>query len=106
MKKLLFLGMFFSATMVFANTDSSSEISNSNSNNSTKNVKNRSSTNSVELKNVSSNEKSSKEKNKMGDCTLTIKGTFDGHKVDVVVTISDVSWGRCVLLKAGIKAAS
>jgi hypothetical protein len=44
-----------------------------------------SSTNSVELKNVSSNEKSSKEKNKMGDCTLTIKGTFDGHKVDYTV---------------------
>lgn len=41
---------------------------------------------------------------KMYDCEITIKGDFDGNKVDVVVTISDVSWVGCQTIKAVVKA--
>lgn len=38
------------------------------------------------------------------DCVLTIKGNYGGHQVDVVVTISDVSYVKCLALKTGIAA--
>lgn len=39
------------------------------------------------------------------DCTFGIKGTFDGVKVDVQITVSDVSWLECGALKLGVKNA-
>jgi hypothetical protein len=106
MKKILILGMLLSATMTFANSNSSSEIIHSNSNKFKENTQNVSLNKLVKLKNATINDKKSKKGGKMGDCTLTVKGTFDGHKVDVIVTISDVSWVKCTAMKAGILAAS
>lgn len=39
------------------------------------------------------------------DCTVRIKGTFDGVKVDVEITVYDVTWLECQALKIGIKKA-
>jgi hypothetical protein len=39
------------------------------------------------------------------DCTFTIKGTFDGVKVDLQITVYDVSWLECGALKLGVKNA-
>ncbi len=38
------------------------------------------------------------------DCTITIKGTFDGVEVDLEITISDTSTLECLWLKARVKA--
>ena len=43
-------------------------------------------------------------KNKMKDCTVKIKGNFDGVEVDIEVTVYDVSWTKCTLFQLGIKA--
>jgi hypothetical protein len=37
------------------------------------------------------------------NCEITIKGNFEGTKVDVVVTIYDVSWAGCQTLKLAVK---
>ena len=37
------------------------------------------------------------------DCEVKVKGNFEGTKVDVVVTIYDVSWGGCQTLKLAVK---
>lgn len=39
------------------------------------------------------------------DCTFNIKGTFDGVKVDLQITVYDISWVECGLLKLGVKDA-
>lgn len=39
------------------------------------------------------------------DCTIKIKSTIQGVKVDLEITLSDVSWGDCLLFKTGLKAA-
>lgn len=39
------------------------------------------------------------------DCEVTVKANVDGNKVDVVVTIYDVSWVGCQSLKAAVKLA-
>jgi len=39
------------------------------------------------------------------DCTVTIKGNFDGMIVNVTITVSNTNLAECLLLKAGVKAA-
>jgi len=39
------------------------------------------------------------------DCTFNIKGTFDGVKVDLRITVYDISIIECGLLKLGVKDA-
>lgn len=39
------------------------------------------------------------------DCTFTIKGNFSGTLVDVQITVSDVTFLECTLLKVGVKKA-
>ncbi len=41
----------------------------------------------------------------LGDCTFTIKGNFDGVEVDLEITVSDVSWLECKVLKSRVKQA-
>lgn len=36
---------------------------------------------------------------KVRDCTVKVKGTFNGVEVDLEVTISDVSWFQCQAIK-------
>jgi hypothetical protein len=42
---------------------------------------------------------------KFYDCTFTIKGTFDGVKVNLEITVYDITWAECGLLKLGVKKA-
>jgi hypothetical protein len=39
------------------------------------------------------------------DCTFTIKGNFSGTLVDIQITVSDVTFLECTLLKMGVKKA-
>lgn len=39
------------------------------------------------------------------DCKVTIKTEVDGNKIDLVVTIYDVNWADCQVLKAKVKLA-
>ncbi len=44
-----------------------------------------------------------KNENTLYDCEIAIKGTFEGTKVDIVVTIYDVSWASCQALRTAVK---
>jgi hypothetical protein len=49
--------------------------------------------------------KISEEKNDFYDCEVTIKTEIGGTKVDLVVTLYDVSWVGCKILKAEVALA-
>jgi hypothetical protein len=38
----------------------------------------------------------------MMDCDIKVKGVFSGTPVNVVITVYDVSWGECLLLRTAV----
>lgn len=39
------------------------------------------------------------------DCTITIKGNFDGVEVELEITVADISWLECASLRTAVKLA-